>query len=148
MSTSQTTTTDTNNTLPILVVKADIPTTTPLPHPLRSHPVRPRHRLHLVHATARLSSHTLGPLVSGPAVYAYMPLAARTPELESLRYDHGVSYVRQASFRGTILQWCAEDAQPKHLKERVAAVLEPKRKGVFGRLKRWAGKKVARLCKG
>jgi hypothetical protein len=57
-----------------------------------------------------------------------------------------VRFVRQDSLRGLVLRWCAEDAKPVRLADRMAAVLLPKKKkSVFYRLKRWAGKKVAAM---
>jgi hypothetical protein len=48
-----------------------------------------------------------------------------------------------------MLRWCAEDVKPSRLRERVAAILLPRKKekkgGVLRRLKRWAGRKVASL---
>ncbi|KAF1852026.1 uncharacterized protein K460DRAFT_362794 [Cucurbitaria berberidis CBS 394.84] len=95
-----------------------------------------------------------GPLSTGPAGYTYTALSARTPELESFRYDHGIRFKRRVSSRA-ILHWgllCDEDAAPTRFKERVVAFFKStntktvcavrKRKSVFGQAKQWVSKKV------
>jgi hypothetical protein len=113
------------------------------PHPLRSHPI---------HVPGPISAYPLSPLSSGPAGYVYTPVSSRPLSYESLRYKHGVRFVRQDSLRGLVLRWCAEDVKPVRVADRMAAVLLPpkkkkkkKKEGVFSKFKRWAGSMVAAM---
>lgn len=65
------------------------------------------------------------PLSAGPSAYKYMPLALRTPDLESFRYDHGIEFKRHLSIRETVLK-----AQWHQIFDEDALIVRTKRKSI------------------
>jgi hypothetical protein len=82
------------------------------------------------------------PLLAGPVGYRYTPLCLRTPDLESLRYDHGVEFKGQLSIKKIILsaQWhllLDEEALPSRIKHDSLQSLKKLKKNVWHKIVRW-----------
>ncbi|USP80975.1 hypothetical protein yc1106_08249 [Curvularia clavata] len=83
----------------------------------------------------QLHPHSSSPLSTGPAGYKYTPLFLRTPDLESLRYDHGVQFKKHLSLKEVVLyaRWhllLDEDALPSRIKHNSKKSLKAMKKFV------------------
>lgn len=103
---------------------------------------RKRDRFRRLHVPdpLQIHPHSSSPLSAGPAGYQYTPLFLRTPDLESLRHDHGVQFKKHLSLKEVVLyaRWhllLDEDALPYRMKEHSKKSLKTVKKFVRHKIK-------------